>query len=205
VTGEKATTTATAGRSARVEVVAPRADWNRRAGSLIDAIEAAALSRVVRIDHIGSTSVPGLPAKDVVDIQVVVTALEPRQELADAVMSTGLRAPFGLDGAADHVPPAWTGDDAEWRKLFFSGEHDGGRCNVHVRVTGRANARYALLFRDYLRATPAARDAWGVFKIRLAEIADDIDAYVEVKDAATDVLMLAAERWAAETAWVPAS
>jgi GrpB-like predicted nucleotidyltransferase (UPF0157 family) len=74
---------------------------------------------------------------------------------------------------------------------------------MHVRVAGRANERYAVLFRDYLRSNPVVRDTWGVFKIRLAAIADDMDEYVEVKDAATDVLILAAERWAAETAWAP--
>jgi GrpB-like predicted nucleotidyltransferase (UPF0157 family) len=157
--------------------------------------------RVVRIDHIGSTSVPGLPAKDVVDLQAIVSALEPRQELADAFASIGLRAPFGLDGVTDHVPPRWTGDDAEWEKMFFTGAHAGGRCNVHVRVAGSANERYALLFRDHLRANAVARDAWALFKIRLAEVVGNIDEYVEVKDAATDVLLLAAERWAREAGW----
>jgi GrpB-like predicted nucleotidyltransferase (UPF0157 family) len=186
-----------------VEIVPPRADWTTRARSLLLAIEAAAPPRLVRVEHIGSTSVPGLPAKDVVDVQVVVSALEPRRELADALMSIGLRAPFGLDDAVDHQPSAWSGDAVEWQKMLLKGEHGGGRCNVHVRVAGRSNARYALLFRDYLRADGVAREAWGRFKIRLAEISEHVDEYVEVKDAATDVLMLAAERWADETGWAP--
>jgi dephospho-CoA kinase len=76
---------------------------------------------------------------------------------------------------------------------------------VHVRVAGAANARYPLLFRDYLRADTTARDVWAVFKIRLAEIAENIDEYVDTKDPATDVLLLAAERWALETVWEPPS
>jgi GrpB-like predicted nucleotidyltransferase (UPF0157 family) len=186
-----------------VVIVEPRPDWPARARALSRALTTLALERVIRVDHIGSTSVPGLPAKDVIDVQVIVASLEPRQEFADAFASIGLRSPFGVDGAVDHVPAGRIADDVEWEKMFFSGDHSGGRCNVHVRVAGRANERYAVLFRDYLRSNPVVRDAWGVFKIRLAAIADDMDEYVEVKDAATDVLILAAERWAEETAWAP--
>jgi GrpB-like predicted nucleotidyltransferase (UPF0157 family) len=191
--------------SARVGIVPPRDDWAERARSLVEAITAASPTRIVRIDHIGSTSVPGLPAKDVVDLQVIVSALEPRQEIADVFASIGLGAPFGLDGAVDHVPVGSAADDAEWAKMVFTGEHGGGRCNVHVRVAGSANARYAVLFRDYLRANALARDSWATFKARLADIADDLEEYGRVKDAATDVLMLAAERWAEDTGWTPGS
>lgn len=41
-------------------------------------------------------------------------------------------------------------------------------CNVHFRQAAAQNARFALLFRDYLRADDSARDAWGAFKKRLA-------------------------------------
>jgi dephospho-CoA kinase len=75
--------------------------------------------------------------------------------------------------------------------------------NVHVRVAGRANERYALLFRDYLRANAPARGAWALFKIRLAEVVPDPNSYGQVKDPATDVLLIAAEEWARQTRWTP--
>jgi GrpB-like predicted nucleotidyltransferase (UPF0157 family) len=190
-------------RTGPIALVLPRPDWIERAASLAEAIEAVASTRVVRVDHIGSTSVPGMLAKDVVDVQAVVSSLEPRRELADVFESIELRAPFGLDGAVDHVPTGWVGDEAQWQKMVFSGEHAGGRCHVHVRVEGSANARYAVLFRDYLRANEPARDSWVAFKRRLADVAADLEEYGWVKDAATDVLMLAAERWAEEAGWVP--
>ena len=73
--------------------------------------------------------------------------------------------------------------------------------HVHVRNPGSPNERYALLFRDFMRAHPDASAAWAIFKTELARIADNIRDYVEVKDPATDVVMVVAERWAAETGW----
>ena len=70
-------------------------------------------------------------------------------------------------------------------------------------MAGSPNERYALLFRDFMRAHPDARDAWAIFKTELARIADDTQDYVEVKDPATDVVMVVAERWATETGWNP--
>jgi dephospho-CoA kinase len=66
-------------------------------------------------------------------------------------------------------------------------------------VEGRANERYALLFRDYLRANDGARQAWAEFKRRLAShFATDLATYGQLKDPATDLLIVAAEQWAAQ-------
>jgi GrpB-like predicted nucleotidyltransferase (UPF0157 family) len=59
--------------------------------------------------------------------------------------------------------------------------------------------RYALLFRDYLRADHAARAAWGAFKQRLATSVPDLMDYGQIKAPATEILMAGAERWAGET------
>jgi GrpB-like predicted nucleotidyltransferase (UPF0157 family) len=71
-------------------------------------------------------------------------------------------------------------------------------------VTGRANQRYAVLFRDYLRANPAMAVAYGQVKLALAAYhADDVEAYYAIKDPVCDVIMGGAEDWAATTGWVP--
>ena len=77
--------------------------------------------------------------------------------------------------------------------------------NVHVRLDGGANARFALLFRDFLRADHEARDHWGAFKRRLAQAVPDLSEYGQVKAAAYPLLMRAAEAWAVDTAWDPAA
>jgi GrpB-like predicted nucleotidyltransferase (UPF0157 family) len=151
--------------------------------------------RALRIDHIGSTSVPGLAAKDVIDVQVTVARLRD----ADPLAAAGFRAqPF----VRDHVPPRAPDQEAEWTKRFFNLPEGERRGNVHVRVAGRANQRYALLFRDYLREHPAAAEAYGRLKVQLAKELEDPAAYPYVKDPACDLIWVAAEEWAAATGWM---
>ena len=156
--------------------------------------------RAVRIDHIGSTAVPGLAAKPVIDVQVTV------RELADAdrLVGAGFDEKVGFwdhrpPGAEDHRPPGADGPDADWRKRFFNPAT--GRANIHVRVVGRPNQRYPLLFRDYLRAHPDAARAYEELKRGLARHLPDIGTYTDVKDPACDLIAIAAEAWAAETGW----
>jgi GrpB-like predicted nucleotidyltransferase (UPF0157 family) len=152
--------------------------------------------RALRIDHIGSTAVPELAAKDRIDVQIAVA------DLADANPLGG--AGFvELAPVADHQPPGDAGAASEWEKRLFQTADDQRRANIHVRVTGRANERYALLFRDYLRAHPAAVAAYAELKRRLAAKLGDIRRYAEVKDPACDLIIVAAEEWAAATDWEP--
>jgi GrpB-like predicted nucleotidyltransferase (UPF0157 family) len=152
--------------------------------------------RALRIDHIGSTSVPGLAAKDVIDIQVTVARLRDADPLAEA----GFRAQPFLE---DHRPPGASDGVREWQKRFFNFPKGERRGNVHVRVEGRANQRYALLFRDYLRAHPSAAEAYARLKLQLAKELADEAAYPDVKDPACDLIWVAAEEWAAATGWKP--
>jgi GrpB-like predicted nucleotidyltransferase (UPF0157 family) len=73
-----------------------------------------------------------------------------------------------------------------------------------VRVEGRPNQRYALLFRDYLRAHPASSQAYETLKRQLAALLPrDSDRYADVKDAGCDLIYLAAEEWAPTVGWRP--
>jgi GrpB-like predicted nucleotidyltransferase (UPF0157 family) len=155
----------------------------------------------VRIDHIGSTSIPSMAAKDVIDVQVTVASLDAAQEIVRRFEEAGfVQRPY----FRDHETPGWIGDEAEWKKLVFVPPENARLSNVHVREAGRANQRYALLFRDYMRAHPHAVTSWIVMKQRLAELyPEDLNTYGLVKDAATDVLMLAAEAWAEREQWSP--
>jgi GrpB-like predicted nucleotidyltransferase (UPF0157 family) len=154
----------------------------------------------VRIDHIGSTSVPGLAAKDVIDVQVGVADLDdPR--LVPAFEQLGATA---TAITTDHVPPGDQSGPSAWEKRYFRPPASWRPTHLHVRATGRTNFRYALLFRDYLRHSQSAAGAYAQVKVALARLhPDDVDAYYDVKDPVCDLIMDAAERWATDVAWSP--
>lgn len=150
----------------------------------------------LRIDHIGSTSVRGLAAKDVIDVQITVEELAVADAWPHELLPGLLRRVGNL---ADHVPASGSGDPADWDKRYWSNSKN---VHVHVRANGRPNQRYALLFRDYLRADPLAAASYGALKQALATAApDDWDTYYEVKDPACDLILAGAEQWAARVAW----
>ncbi len=153
----------------------------------------------LRIDHIGSTAVPGLAAKDIIDIQITVAALD--HVLISAMSAIGYTLPE--DVWRDHRPAGVEGPEIEWEKWVFRPPPGQRRTHIHVRVQGRANQRYPLLFRDYLRAHPAMAEAYAELKRRLAQHLADPRMYPEVKDPAVDLIYLAAEEWAAAVHWQP--
>ncbi len=180
-----------------VEIIPYQSSWMTDFRDIAARLRQGLGSMALRIDHIGSTSVPGLAAKDVIDIQITVAALTP--ELLQVMVSLGYTHPEGIQ--RDHRPPHTPGLDSEWEKWFFYPPAGQRRTHTHVRIAGRANQRYPLLFRDYLRAHPATAEAYAELKRRLAQNLADADTYPEVKDPAADLIYLAAEEWASVTHW----
>jgi GrpB-like predicted nucleotidyltransferase (UPF0157 family) len=122
---------------------------------------ATALGEVAaRIDHVGSTAVPGLSAKPWVDIQVEVRGMRPPDAYRDPLLALGYA----------HHPDD---DDHE----FF----DRRPYHVHVCAAGGDWARRHIAFRDLLRRDPTARAAYQEEKLRLAAEHDDVNAYTEAK------------------------
>ncbi|MGH8974150.1 MAG: GrpB family protein [Acidimicrobiia bacterium] len=156
--------------------------------------------RALRMDHIGSTAVPGLAAKDVIDVQITVASLDAADAWPDELLPKLERRYRGT--ADDHVPPGADPDPRHWTKHYWSQRL---ALHVHVREDGRLNQRYALLFRDYLRADATAAAAYGLMKRALAEAAapDDWDTYYAIKDPACDLIIAGAEQWALRTGWRP--
>jgi dephospho-CoA kinase len=177
------------------------AEFERLAARLRTAVGTIALS----VDHIGSTAVPGLAAKDVIDVQVIVASLDEDATRALPLLSdAGFVQRDGDWNLRDHIPANWHGDAAAWSKFVVGPRDEGERAsNIHVRAAGSPNERYALLFRDYLRCDSSARRAWELFKTRLAAVTETREEYGQVKDPATDVLMASAERWAEAVGWTP--
>jgi GrpB-like predicted nucleotidyltransferase (UPF0157 family) len=103
----------------------------------------------------------------------------------------------------DHVPPGKEATAHAWEKWLFQPASPGRRVNVHVRMPGRANQRYAILFRDYLRAFPPIAQAYGQVKEAIVKYhpEQDMEAYYDIKDPVCDIVMGGAEEWAASTKW----
>ena len=151
----------------------------------------------LRIDHIGSTAVPDLAAKDIIDVQVTVRDFTP--ELDAAFQRAGYTR---LEYTQDHLPPTATGTERDWEKRMYRPAPGGRPINLHVRRAASPNGRYALLFRDYLRAHPLAALAYAQAKVALAQHGPtDWDLYYDVKDPICDIIMAGAEDWAASSGW----
>jgi GrpB-like predicted nucleotidyltransferase (UPF0157 family) len=143
----------------------------------------------LRIDHIGSTSVPGLGAKDVIDVQVTVAALS--DDVAQRLSGAGFVRREGI--TRDHVPRGADDNPEHWVKLLFTEPPGQRRANIHVRIAGRPNQRYALLFRDYLRAHPNTAHSLELIKRELAaRHGGDVEAYYAIKDPVCDLIWEAA-------------
>lgn len=169
-----------------------------------DAIRASLLEILgplaLRVDHIGSTSVPGLGAKDVIDIQVTVPALTP--EVRQTLIEAGYEYRSAI--THDHVPLGTDDDPRSWAKFLFNQPSGQRRINVHVRVDGHPNQQYALLFRDYLRAHPNSARSIELIKREIAKRhAEDLDAYYDIKDPVYDLIWNAALEWSQYTGWKP--
>ncbi|MGH3744897.1 MAG: dephospho-CoA kinase, partial [Mycobacteriales bacterium] len=169
-----------------VAIVDADPDWPRQAG-----LVAARLHRATgkEVHHIGSTSVPGLPAKDVLDLMLTV---------GDMAEADALRA--GIEEAGFPCRPDITGDtphgDGDWSKRFHRNADPGRAVNLHVRAAGSAGHRAALTFRDWLRADAEVRAAYEAEKRRLAAEHPDIEAYAEAKEAWFAAAWPRMEAWA---------
>ncbi|WP_248579614.1 GrpB family protein [Nocardioides sp. InS609-2] len=180
--------------SQNLEVVEYQPGWATE-GVEMAAWLARSLPGAKATDHIGSTSVPGLPAKDCIDLMVRVESLP----------DTDLR-PLANAGYRER-PEQWnrveTLGTTEHPKRVFAPPVGGRSVNIHVREAHRETTRYALLFRDFLRANDDHRDSWGRFKLRLAQECPDLYVYGQMKATVQPLLMALAEQWAAAHDWHP--
>lgn len=133
-----------AGPGRDVAVVEPDPTWPEQAARLVDTVEAALGRTAVSVEHVGSTSVPGLPAKPLVDLLLVVRDPDDEDAYVPALEEQGFR----------HVvrEPWWQG-----HRLL---RHADPRANLHVFDGDGAEPARMRLFRDWLRAHPDDRDLY---------------------------------------------
>jgi GrpB-like predicted nucleotidyltransferase (UPF0157 family) len=173
-----------------IRIVPYEGRWQAQFVSWRDRLAGALGHTARRIDHVGSTGVPGLPAKPIIDVQVSVDDLEAEARYMPAIESLGVQL-----RSRDHE-----------RRYFrpFAGLHRD--IHVHVCPVGSAWERRHLLFRDYLREDSAAREVYAAAKYKAAEQwGDDRVAYTEAKDGSIREITATAEAWAKRVGWTVSS
>ncbi|KUI40376.1 dephospho-CoA kinase [Mycobacterium sp. GA-2829] len=167
--------------------------WAADAQRIINRLKAAGGAKVLRADHVGSTAVAGLDAKNVVDVQVTVASLDDADEIAGALAAVGYPRVDGVDSDVAHD------DSGRWGKRLHGAADPGRPANIHIRVDGWPNQRFALLFPAWLAAEPTAREEYLQVK-RAALTAPD---YAEAKEPWFAQAYPTALAWAEETGWRP--
>ena len=175
--------------------------WAAEYAAIAGRLHAAAGASVLRIDHIGSTAVPGLAAKDVIDVQVTVADLYDCEAMLTVLRGIG----YTRGDVIDHDSHAGlAADDPGQAKRYMREPAGDRRTHVHIRQHGAHNQRMALLFRDFLRASPSVRAHYETVKRRAAALfPTNIDGYIWLKDAPIQVIHEAAQCWAARAGWRP--
>jgi dephospho-CoA kinase len=186
-------------RPGQLVLTEPDPTWPQQYARLAARLRHALAPADLPIEHIGSTAVPGLPAKDVIDIQLGVPSLAE----ADGPIAERL-----ADAGFPRLPGEWWDNPrppggGRWEKRLHGSADPGRPVYLHLRVTGSPGWRYALLMRDHLRADPDQRAAYLQLKRELAASAPDSATYGTLKDPWFDEEHLRAEEWAGRTGWRP--
>ncbi|MFD3746914.1 dephospho-CoA kinase [Nocardia sp. NPDC058633] len=179
-------------------------EWDMQARRIIARLHLACGASAVRIDHVGSTAVHGLPAKDIIDIQVTVANMATAESLTGALTAAGF--PLAARVTHDNPKPS-PGDSAGtditlWGKRLHGNADPGRPANIHLRVQDSLGQRFALDLRDWLRANESAQAEYLAVKrgaeIAATDLAGDAagDAYYGVKEPWFDAIYPVVTEWA---------
>jgi len=146
--------------------------WTRAFERLRDGIWPAVADVALRIDHVGSTAVPGLAAKPIIDLDIVVASDDDVQPAIERLATVGYR---------------WRGNlGIAGREAFEPARSDDGHPEHHLYLVVENNRAHLdhWLFRDLLRADGEARRLYGELKRRNAAAAgDELEIYLAAKAA----------------------
>jgi len=159
----------------RIDVVEHSPKWATLFAAEADRLASVFGSQLVAVHHIGSTAIPGIKAKPVIDILVEVRDIGEIESFTESMTALGYR-PRGE--CLDNPVPGTPG------RFYFSKDTDGVRSHqVHVCQEGHFDIRDKLLFRDYMTAHPSDARKYSAMKETLArEFRHDTVGYIRGKD-----------------------
>ncbi|WP_305095255.1 dephospho-CoA kinase [Prescottella sp. R16] len=187
--------------------------WAAQGRRLVDRLRAVCGEQALRVDHVGSTAVPGLDARDIVDVQITVADLDTADALSGPLTAAGFPL---IPGETFDLPKPEYGaggetDPALWAKRAHGGADPGRPVHIDLRVDGNPGQRFALLLRDWLRADDVVRAEFLDVKQRAgaeaAAVAHDTaasaQAYTDTTAPWFDRGYRRAWEWAEATGWSP--
>ncbi len=187
--------------------------WPDQAARIVARLTAACGAKALRVDHTGSTAIPGLDAKDAIDIQVTVESLAAADELVAVLRSAGYphiddvtSDVAKLDARSSAERYDHSGDPTLWHKRLHASADPGRPTFVHLRVDGWPNQQFALLFVDWLKANPDIRDEYLAVKRDAEQAASpdgDTERYLAVKEPWFLQAYRRAWDWADRSGWRP--
>ncbi|WP_145150059.1 GrpB family protein [Paenibacillus xylanexedens] len=146
--------------------------------------------KAVRIDHVGSTSIAGIDAKPIIDIQISVSQYENLLDYKREIETVGF---------------VFRAENPDKSKRYFREEPGSRRIHIHVRQAGSFSEQMTLLFRDYLREHPEDCLKYAEEKYRLMSLyKDQRPKYVEGKGPMVWSILQRAHRWSQDIGWQPA-
>jgi GrpB-like predicted nucleotidyltransferase (UPF0157 family) len=165
-----------------IEVVPYAVKWPAEFRAAAEELASIWGEEVIAVRHVGSTAVPDLPAKPIIDVLVEVHDIE-RIDAYDPEM---LRRGYQPKGEAG-IPG---------RRFFVKGGDESRTHHVHVFPAGHERIARYLAFRDYLRTHPDEARAYGALKVELAHsFPHDIEGYMTGKDSLIQELEHRAQAW----------
>lgn len=173
----------------------PDPTWPAQADRLIARLRHALGDRAIDIEHIGSTSVAGMVAKDVIDLQVGVADLAAVDEadFVEAMAAGGF--PRVVEITGDNSK-----DGRTWPKRMHGSCDPARIVHIHVREHGTDGWAWALGFRDWLRSDEEARRAYAALKLDLLAQGHATETYAEAKEPWFDAVHERIQPWAARHA-----
>jgi GrpB-like predicted nucleotidyltransferase (UPF0157 family) len=154
----------------KVEVVPYRQDWPELFMAESKALQRVFGREMLSIHHFGSTSIPGISAKPIIDILLIVRDIEKVNALAPRLEALGYHAvgEYGISG----------------RRFFYKGTNDFRSHHLHVYESGNPHILRHLVFRDYMRCHPISARDYTRLKEELAhQFPEDMDSYIAGKNA----------------------
>ncbi|MFK7921000.1 MAG: GrpB family protein [Bacteroidia bacterium] len=165
-----------------IRLVPHTAEWGKAFVVEKQKLESVLAGSILKVEHIGSTAIPSIVAKPIVDIAITIVHFDDGLKCVPALEANGY---------------LYKGENGIENRHYFRTDGDIVKFHLHMFPKGHEKLRDHLLFRDYLIAHPEEARKYNDLKLQLREqFPEDRLAYTEGKDELITDLLSKARKWA---------